>query len=671
MSGTAPTKIGRYDVLSTLGHGGMGVVYLGNDPLLGRKVAIKTILASNFNTEDQDELLRRLLLEGQRAANLRHNGIVIVYEALQDGDATYIVMEYVAGGKLSDRLKERLDHESAIAILREIAEALDYAHQQGIVHRDIKPDNILLDATGRVRIADFGIAKSLSRHSISVGAVGTPHYMAPEQIQNEDGIDGRADQFSLGVIAYFMLTGKKPFDGKSQASTPFAIQKKIVNEDPPAASKVEKSLPPEVDSVLMTALAKKPKDRYPTCTAFVEDLERAIEDRKTVGPAAGGLPARWLIAAAVVFLALAGGFAAWKLWPTSPVSLPHFKLTADSANGPISDGQHFTAPGPGDLSTTVTADGTIPSSAHPKLALLEDGRVTDQAELPLSGSGMKHTFAMPSTPGEYAVRLDLGGVAVSNLKFVIDPAAPPPASLALEIRIMNNVVADGQKVNKADQEYPKPGFIGPNDITATVKQSSDAPVPPGTPVKLEWMKDGEPVSPPVDLTADNIGKPLVPFAAKPRGPDPGQYTAKLTVDGHETLVNFEIVAGASHAAATPPPPAAKWTMQVYSMDCTLTPNQSFLRDDEKCGGIFRPQDVQVLVQPSAIKSVPARAAVEIQWKKSPSKGEPSHDFGPPVAVESSMYGQKLPAPASVTRGAYSVHLLVDKKDVTHFDFEVK
>ncbi len=244
MSASAPTKIGRYDVLGALGQGGMGVVYLANDPLLGRKVAVKTILASNFATEDQDDLLRRLLQEGQKAANLRHPGIVSVLDAMQTGDETYIVMEYVAGGKLSDRLKERPDHETTLRILREIAQALDYAHQQGIVHRDIKPDNILLDAADTVRIADFGIAKSLSRHSISVGAVGTPHYMAPEQIQNEDNIDGKADQFSLGVIAYSMLTGKRPFEGKSQASTPFAIQKKIVNEDPPNASKVEKSLPP-------------------------------------------------------------------------------------------------------------------------------------------------------------------------------------------------------------------------------------------------------------------------------------------------------------------------------------------------------------------------------------------------------------------------------------------
>ena len=646
MSGIQAKKIGRYEVLDILGQGGMGVVYLASDPVLGRKVAVKTILASSFATEDQEDLLRRLLKEGQAAANMRHAGIVTVFDAMQQGDETYIVMEYVAGSKLSDLLKERPDHETTLRILREIAEALDYAHEQGIVHRDIKPDNILLDSASKVRIADFGIAKSLTRHSISPGAVGTPHYMSPEQIRNEDEIDGKADQFSLGVIAYSMLTGRKPFDGKSQ----LAIGQKIVSEDPPRASKIEKSLPPEVDAVLMRALAKNPKHRYPTCTAMAEDLERAIDGSEPAKTSGTGDYARWLIAAAMVVIVAAGGFAAWKFWPKPQ---PIFRLAVyTKSTEPVTAGRHFSDPA--DLSATVTADRAIPSSARVELALLADGQLVDHAELRANTAGMKYNFPSLLPPGEYLLRLNVSGTQKKEVRFVID-APPLPAPWAFEIRVMGKVVAEGDKFNKKDIEF---GVIGPGDVTASV--TSDRPVSSGMTGKLMWLKDGQPLGE-VDLTADNIGKAL-PLVTTSKGPDPGQYTAKLSVDGQDKLLNFTIVGPQFRLPPPPPPPTALQRgllgLEVTARNNRLASGQHFKSDDETYGQLgSRELTAQIIEK----KPVPPGAVIELVW--SVDGAETDHRTLAADIIGSRQPYRNIPEP-----GQYAVRVLVNRAVQSEFKF---
>src|SRR5882724_11840249 len=159
MSGTEARKIGRYEVLESPGANGVAAVLLAGDPILGRKVAIQTILASSYAAEGQEELRASLLKEGQAAANIRHPGIVNVCEAIQDGDETCIVYEHATGVRLSELLlRERPGRKTTIRILREIAQALDYAHERGVFHRDLKPENVLLDSAMQVRIANFGIA---------------------------------------------------------------------------------------------------------------------------------------------------------------------------------------------------------------------------------------------------------------------------------------------------------------------------------------------------------------------------------------------------------------------------------------------------------------------------------------------------------------------------------
>lgn len=258
----------------------MGVVYHAIDPNIGRPVAIKTIrLADVRKPEEQSRLRERLFREARSAGILSHPGIVTVYDVEQQDDVAYIAMEYVDGPTLDQLLSE--DHpissEQMFAILGQTAVALDYAHAKGIVHRDIKPANVMIASDGMAKITDFGIAKITASEQFTMTGtiVGTPHYMSPEQVQGLI-VDGRADQFSLGVIAFEMLTGEKPFTGEQLTTVVY----KIVAEEPVPPHRLNQTLSSPIEAVLRKVLAKKPENRYETCQEFIEALEQACADNK-------------------------------------------------------------------------------------------------------------------------------------------------------------------------------------------------------------------------------------------------------------------------------------------------------------------------------------------------------------------------------------------------------
>ncbi len=273
-------SIGRYQILSELGRGAMGVVYRALDPAINRPVAIKTIRLSELSSDTERERLReRLFREAQSAGILSHPGIVTVYDVGEEGDVTYIAMEFVNGSSLEKILLREQPPAPAtiLAILQQTAAALDYAHKKGIVHRDIKPANIMLDEDGVAKVTDFGVAKiTQSQQMTQAGVVlGTPNYMSPEQVAGKP-VDGKADQFSLAVAAYETLTGEKPF-AADQLTTVFY---KIMSEDPPPAQRLNQSLGFAVGMVLGRALAKDPAKRYPSCTEFVNALDAALKTKK-------------------------------------------------------------------------------------------------------------------------------------------------------------------------------------------------------------------------------------------------------------------------------------------------------------------------------------------------------------------------------------------------------
>jgi len=272
-------RIGRYKIVRELGRGAMGVVYLATDPTIGRPVAIKTIrLGEVSNAEERARLRERLFREARSAGVLSHPGIVTIYDMEAQDDVAYIAMEYVNGPTLDQLISgQPLPSDRMFSILGQTAVALDYAHQKGIVHRDIKPANIMITEDGSSKITDFGIAKiSTNEQFTMTGAiVGTPHYMAPEQVQGL-AVDGRADQFSLAVIAFEMLTGEKPFTGEQLTTVVY----KIVAEEPVPAHRLNSTLNQGITNVLRRALAKKPDARYPNCQKFVDALEAACAAAK-------------------------------------------------------------------------------------------------------------------------------------------------------------------------------------------------------------------------------------------------------------------------------------------------------------------------------------------------------------------------------------------------------
>ncbi len=268
-------NLGRYQILGELGKGAMGVVYLAQDPRLGRKVAIKTIRLDYSEPSEKESLRLRLFREARSAGVLSHPNIVTVYDVAEEGEIAYVVMEYVPGASLAQLLagEEAPAKAPLLAVLRQTAEALDYAHANSVYHRDIKPSNVLIHENGAAKIADFGIAKITTTLRLTqTGTVlGTPNYMSPEQMQGR-AVDGRSDQFSLAVIAFEALTGELPFPAESLPELTY----KVVHVDPVRARALNPTLGPAVDGVLQRGLEKDPAGRWRSCGEFVEALEQAL-----------------------------------------------------------------------------------------------------------------------------------------------------------------------------------------------------------------------------------------------------------------------------------------------------------------------------------------------------------------------------------------------------------
>ncbi len=252
----------------------MGIVYKAQDPAIGRTIAIKSIHLHELTDEaERDRLRERLFREAQSAGILSHPGIVTIYDIAEENGMAYIFMEFVNGPPLEKMLRHEQtpDKETLLSIFRQTAAALDYAHKKGIVHRDIKPSNIMIHEDGTAKVTDFGVAKIISQEMTLAGTMlGTPSYMSPEQVQG-GAISGRADQFSLAVVAYEVLTGEKPFSAEYMPTLLY----KIVREDPLPPQRLNSTLGPQVEPVFRKAMSKNPADRFETCTDFVNALAAA------------------------------------------------------------------------------------------------------------------------------------------------------------------------------------------------------------------------------------------------------------------------------------------------------------------------------------------------------------------------------------------------------------
>ncbi len=275
-------KIGRYEVIEELGRGSMGVVYKARDPVIGRSVAIKTIRLGDFSAPQQlEELTARLIREAQSAGVLSHPNIITIFDAGEEDGLSYIAMELVEGVSLEHLLErgQSLSEATILHIARQTADALGYAHQRGIVHRDIKPGNIMLTEDGRVKVADFGIAKVGSSKMTQTGMLlGSPSYMAPEHFLGQP-LDGRSDIFALGVVLFELLTGQAPFIGENLGTLSY----KIVHEDPVPPIQLKPAVSPGLNDLVVKALSRDPQKRFQTAAELGIALDTLIE-KTSPGP---------------------------------------------------------------------------------------------------------------------------------------------------------------------------------------------------------------------------------------------------------------------------------------------------------------------------------------------------------------------------------------------------
>jgi serine/threonine-protein kinase len=251
----------------------MGDVYLVRDTVINRKAALKTIRGdTGLDARQVIEMRQRFYREAQTAGKLAHPNIVTVFDVGEDLGMSYIVMEFVEGNTLTQLMKrQRLSPPQIKHVIFNAALGLDYAHQNGVFHRDVKPDNIMVSKTGLVKVMDFGIARVVESNLTKTGSImGTPSYMSPEQVQGQK-VDARSDTFSLGVILYELLTGKKPFTGETMSALMFSIMK----GDPAQPSTIDAKVNAAWDEILRKALAKKPEERYATAREFAQAVRDA------------------------------------------------------------------------------------------------------------------------------------------------------------------------------------------------------------------------------------------------------------------------------------------------------------------------------------------------------------------------------------------------------------
>jgi serine/threonine protein kinase/Tfp pilus assembly protein PilF len=276
-SAAARRSFGKYMLVRELGRGGMSVVWEGLDTDLKRRVAIKflTGVGGRYVDAAQEEILKRFYREAHSAAKLHHENIVKIYEVGELDGQHYIAMEYIDGDTLYDlTIKKKVDMRQVVSALRDSARALDHAHRNGILHRDIKPQNIMIDKAGHTYIMDFGLARDLKedeRLTLSGIAIGTPNYMPPEHAQgSKNVIDVRSDVYSLGAVLYEMLAGRPPFPG----DTPMAVMLAVVNQDPQRPASIRPGVPVDLETVCLKAMAKDKERRYPSAQSMADDLDR-------------------------------------------------------------------------------------------------------------------------------------------------------------------------------------------------------------------------------------------------------------------------------------------------------------------------------------------------------------------------------------------------------------
>ncbi len=457
-----PTRLGRYEIVEEIGRGAMGVVYLAKDPLIGRQVALKTFrVAYAVKDEELQQFRSRFMREAQSAGILSHPNIVTIHDVVQESEegATFIAMEFVRGRTLKDMMQaaEPMERAFVVDVISQIADALDYAHSKGVVHRDVKPANVLITPEGRVKITDFGIARVDTSNLTHEGQLlGTPNYMAPEQILGRD-VDHRADIFALGVVLYEALTRRKPFQGENLT----VVSHRVVYEPFTPPEEFVPEFPPSVRAILQRALEKAPEKRYQRAGELAAELRRAT------GPMVD-------LNATLVTLDMPGPSV-----DAAPVAVPVPAVggSARIESSPLGQALHDTLVGrvaaPPSVSVLVrrrrqaraivVALGTLSGAlllGLGTLALLHDA---GPAVAPQDGSDQKQAAAMPWLQ-EGKRRLQSGDAAGAARAFAEAERLAPNLGAATQLRVHANASAEEAARQEAHQLEIQQGLQRATDL---------------------------------------------------------------------------------------------------------------------------------------------------------------------------------------------------------------
>ena len=518
----------RYEINSPLGHGGMAEVYLGTDRVLGRQVAIK-VLGQHF--ADDESFVARFRREAQSAAALNHPNVVSVFDTGSDNGTHFIVMEYVQGRTLADIIKDDapLLPERAVEITEAVAVALGFAHREGIIHRDVKPGNIMLTPSGDVKVMDFGIARAVSSDSLTQTAtvLGTATYFSPEQAQGAS-VDARSDIYSLGCVLYEMVTSHPPF----AADSPVTVAYKHVKEDPVPPSRLNADVPAPLDAIILKCLAKNPQNRYHSAAELQQDLQRfrtgatvqatpilpvestAVVERATrattVLPAETTpqvkKPRRWI--AAVVLLLILGVlgvalfFLARSLTSTREVRVPDVRNRSEATARAILAREGFNV---GDVSRRASdlPEGTV-LDYRPKRAELD-------AFIDLVVSGGPRRIEVPNVVCEQsddAIRiLQDRGFQVRDAGTAQNARCPVEGLIAAQEPVANSRAPEGSVVLLFEVRLPP----SPSPTETETSPAPPPPPPPGPP---------PPPPPPVSPPVSPPGPPPPPPGPPPPPPGP-------------------------------------------------------------------------------------------------------------------------------------------------------
>lgn len=418
------SQLGRYQLSRVLGQGAMGVVYEGLDPLLNRQVAVKTILRSALLDADTlSDSSTRFVREAQAIARLNHPNIVAVFDFGEEGDVAYFVMEFIRGRELKNHFDEGtvFSVDESLRIVGELLAALEFAHRQGVIHRDVKPANVMLDEARRVKLTDFGVARladASGERTMAGTMVGTPSYMSPEQIQGL-AVGSRTDLFAVGIILYQFLTGSKPFPGPGA----WTVQKQIVHDDQLPPSLANAQIDPLFDAIVARALAKDPALRYADATEFATALQQArrLINEQNASPASG---------AQAVF----SGSDETRISTTAARPAQHLAQSEVTRAPAIPENELTVLPGPSNTSPPDASEGLstrqLLTAVAASLAVVLFAFIAFSLQQTAPRPGDRTTTQSGVPPSTVAVPTPVAAPTEAGLPATTSPASPAPVAIA-------------------------------------------------------------------------------------------------------------------------------------------------------------------------------------------------------------------------------------------------